>query len=508
MTQQVQIPTKDLIQLCAVDNKLFTKTYFPKTARQEPAPFHANLWGHLENPRERYLNLICFRDSAKTSLLRMFTGKRVAYNVSRTILYIGASEPHAVRSIRWLRARIEEKIGKAGVKKREMLADHFQLRAGAKWTDTELEIHHGVDDAPIWILGMGITGNTRGVNFDDFRPDLIVCDDILTDENGATKDQRDKINDIVFGSLKGSLAPASESPNAKLVMLNTPQALGDVVHEAEKDPEFTTVRYSCWTPETQNLDVDRQESSWPSRYPNDVRRNEKKAAIAANRLSTFSKEKEVRIISRETAIFMPEWLRFYDEEPRGGQSVIFIDPTPPPKKGATERSIKKLDYEVIGVMTRARGEFFVREYFEMQGSSPEWLIAKFFELRWKYRPYKAVVEGVAYQAVLQWILEQEMKRRQQWTTVEMFNDIRSKPVRIQSLLHGNASNGKLWVKRSMTSFISQFTSYPAVENDDVLDGVAMGVAGLTNAYVDLGDEDYFEIDNSSVPKIKPRRFCP
>jgi hypothetical protein len=46
-----------------------------------------------------------------------------------------------------------------------------------------------------------------------------------------------------------------------------------------------------------------------------------------------------------------------------------------------------------------------------------------------------------------------------------------------------------------------------VEHDDWIDGLAMGVAGLTNAYVDLGDEN-FEVDNSNIVKIKQRRFCP
>lgn len=506
---QISVPVNDLVQLCAVDNKLFSKVYFPKTARQEPAPFHSDIWGHLENPKERYLNLVCFRDSAKTSLLRMFTGKRIAYNVSKTILYVGASEAHAARSIRWLRARIEEKIGAGGVKKKERLAQDFALRPGVRWTDTEIEIFHGVDDTPIWILGAGITGNIRGINFDDYRPDLIICDDILTDENGATKDQRDKITDLVMGSLKGSLAPASEAPNAKLVMLNTPQAAGDVVERAEADPEFTTVRYSCWTRETQNLDVDRQESSWPARYPSMVRRVEKKAALAANQLSVFAKEKEVRIISRETATFRAEWIQFYEgEAPLGGQTCLFIDPTPPPTKLVSERAVRKLDFEVIGALRRVRGNFYLLEIDGLQGGTPDWTIKRFFEMRWRWRPYKAVVEGVAYQATLKWILEQEMKRRQQWTTVEPFGDIRAKPVRIQTGLHGVLSNGKLFIKREHSQLIEQISRYPSIEFDDFIDGLAMGVLGLTNAYVDLGDDEYSEIDNSSIPKIKPRRVCP
>ena len=492
----------DLVQLCAVDSQLFCTTFFPKAARQPPAPFHADIWRHLNDPSRRYLNLVCFRDSAKTTLLRMFTGRRVAYNVSKTILYVSASEAHAARSIRWLRARIEPKMGAGGVEKKEFFAQTFGLRPGAKWTDTELEVFHGVDATPIWILGAGITGNIRGINFDDYRPDLIVLDDILTDENGATLEQREKITDLVMGSLKGSLAPASEAPNAKLVMLNTPQAIDDVVHIAEKDPEFYSCRYSCWTPQTLNLDVNQQESSWETRHPTAARRAEKRAAIALNRLSNISKEKEVRVISKETAFFREEWLRFYDEPPEGGTTVLAVDPAPPPVKRLDLRQIMKKDYQVIGAMRRYGGNYYLLDYAALQAAPPEWLITKFFEMRFRWRPYKCIVESVAYQATLKWILEQEMTKRGQWTTVEPFKDIKSKPVRIQSALHGIASNGRLFIRKEMTGFIEQWSRYPAVEFDDILDFVAMSVIGLSTAFVEE------EWDDNNVVPLRAVRGAP
>jgi hypothetical protein len=500
-----QAPTVDeLVALCAIDNDLFEATYFPKTVRQKSAPFHTDMWKNLEDPRVRYLNMVCFRDSAKTSKLRMFTAKRIAYNLSKTILYVGASEPHAVRSIRWIRSRIEEKIGAGGFKKKDRLAQHFGLRAGAKWTDTELEVYHGVDDTPIWILGAGITGNIRGINFDDYRPDLIVLDDILTDENGATKDQREKIIDLVMGSLKGSLAPATENPNAKLVMLNTPQAVDDVVHVAEKDIEFKTFRYSCWTPETQNLDVGQQVSSWESRHPTETRRSEKRAAIALNRLSTFSKEKEVKIVNRETARFRTEWLRFYEEPPEGGSTVLFVDPTPPPKKTIDNKAIRKLDYEVVGAMRKFGGSYFLLDYEALQGGNPEWTTTKFFEMWFRWRPFKACVEMVNYQATLKWILEQAMMKRQQWLTIEATEAIKSKEVRIQNALHGPASQGRLFVKKTHTMFIQQFEEYPNVQFDDVLDGASSAVMGLENAYDGEGALE----DDTNVVRMHARRGCP
>lgn len=508
MSAQTQISLSELVKLSATDYRLFTKSFFPKTVRQEPAPFHPEMWGHLEDPSKRFVNLVAYRDSAKTTLLRMFTGKRIAYNMSRTILYVGASENHAIRNIRWLRSRIEEKRGAQGAKKKELFASAFDLRPGAKWTDTELEIFHGVETDPIWIMGAGITGNIRGINFDDYRPDLIVLDDILTDENGATKDQRDKIADLVMGSLKNSLAPASENPNAKLVMLNTPQNIDDIVHLAEKDKDFFSARYPCWTKETLDLDVDQQVSSWEARWPTPELRTAKRNAISLQRGSIFAKEKEVRIRSKETSLFRGEWLQFYEGEIPGGQTVIAIDPTPPPKKALDGKQIAALDYEVVGVWTRYQGNFFLREYRAMQGTKPDWTIAQFFELVWKYRPYKAVVEAVNYQATLSWILEEEMKRRQRWITIEPFVSIKNKYVRIQNVLHGPASQGKIFVKREHTAFIDQFSNAPNIEFDDVLDMGSLGVGGLTSAYSGLIDGLETQIDNSSIPKIGQRRFCP
>jgi hypothetical protein len=498
-------PTVDeLVGLCAVDDRLFQTTFFPKAARQQPAPFHSDIDRHLNDSSKRYLNLICFRDSAKTTKLRMFTGKRIAYNVSKTILYVGASEAHAIRSIRWIRNRIESKMGAGGLEKKEYFASTFGLRPGAKWTDTELEIFHGVDATPIWILGAGITGNIRGINFDDYRPDLIVLDDILSDENGATLEQREKITDLVMGALKGSLAPATEAPNAKLVMLNTPQAIDDVVHIAEKDPEFFSVRYPCWTAETMGLDVSQQISSWETRHPTEARRAEKRAAISLNRLSIFSKEKEVRVISRETALFREEWLRFYDEAPEIGTTVLAIDPTPPPTKALERKQLLKKDYQVVGAIRRHGGNFYILDYEALQGAPPSWVVTKFFEMRYRWRPYKAIVESVAYQATLKWILEQEMIKRSQFTTIEPFNDIKAKQVRIQSALHGIASQGRLFIKRSMTGFIEQWTKYPASEFDDILDFAAMGVLGLSNAFAEYEEEQ----GDSNVVPLRARRSAP
>lgn len=502
------VPIKELVQLCAVDDRLFAKTFFPQAARQPSPPMHGAVDEKLNDPRARLLNLLLPRDFAKTTKLRIFTAKRVAYGLSRTILYVGASEGHATRSIQWIRSRIEAKRGADGVAAPELFAQVFGLRPGKKWTDTELEIFHGTDQRPIWILGAGITGNIRGINFDDYRPDLIVLDDILTDENGASKEQRDKIADLVMGALRNSLAPSTENPNAKLAMLNTPQSADDVSSRAEKDREWITVRYSCWTKETEDLPVEQQVSAWPERHPTETLRGEKRAAVAANRLSVFVREKEVRIVSRENCMFRGEWLQYYSDEPKSGITVLAIDPVPPPSPAQEKKKdVLSTDFEAQSVWRRYGDKFYLLEYALMRGHQPGWTLAKFFELATRWRVNQVSVEGAAYQKVLKWILEQEMTRRQQWFTVNTFDDLRSKPVRINSILAGPSSNGRICVRPEHGEFVSQFSEYPNTEHEDLLDSSAIAVAALSKPWMDVVDEKGF-IDNKNVPRLRLVRGCP
>ncbi|NJN71039.1 MAG: hypothetical protein HC801_12740, partial [Nitrospira sp.] len=104
-------------------------------------------------------------DGGKTSLLRLFAARNIAYATSRTILYIGKSEPHALRSVGWLRRQIETNARYAAT---------FGLVPARPWGDSHICISHEIDRTYINVLGLGITGSVRGLNIDDYRPDLII----------------------------------------------------------------------------------------------------------------------------------------------------------------------------------------------------------------------------------------------------------------------------------------------------------------------------------------------
>ena len=470
----------EVVELAAVDAELYCTTFFPKTVRQAFAPMHHDAWEKLDSDA-RLVNLLLFRGAGKTSHCRLYTTKAIAYGISNTILYIGKSEGHAIRSTSWIKKQVEENT---------LWARTFAISKGSKWQDTEFEIILNADNPltrqSIWVMAAGITGSVRGVNRDDFRPDLIVLDDVLDDENAHTEEQRNKIERLVYGALMESLAPKSEAPHAKMIGLNTPQHKEDFAVKALKDPSWLSAVYGCWSTETRQLPVDYQESAWEERLPTEDLRKEKRAASARNMLSTFIREKECRLTAPEKAAFRSNWLNFYREFPEPMTTIYAIDPVPPPSEKALSKGLLGNDFEAHVVWGAYKNDRYLLDYELKRGHQPTWTTKTFFEMQRKWRPFKTRVESVAYQRVLLWILKNAMDEAQTWYAIEEYQSRQSKYNRIIASHNGKASAGKLYVRPDHVDFLEQFGQYPDVTNDDLLDASSMCLDGLEGLF---GAED-------------------
>lgn len=498
-TEPPSVPLGELVKLAAVDNEIYARTFFPRTFRQASPTFQRKIWTDLDDPNVRHSNQRIFRGGAKTTISRVATSKRIAYGVSKTILYIGASENAAARSGAWLRSNIE---------RNKLWASTYNLAPGRKWTDTEFEIEHKTLGVTIWAMFVGITGNIRGINFDDYRPDFIVCDDILTDENCATLEQRSKIQDLVHGAVKKSLAPKVDDPNAKLIMLVTPQHKDDVSSLAKKDPTWKTIEQGCWTDETKHLDVQQQVSVWPDRLPTEDLRKEKEAAVLTNQLSLFTREMEINLTPRENKAFYDHWLRFITTtpDPRMMRVVLSIDPTPPPSDAQIAKGHIKDDHEVIHVWGAYGDDYYLLERRASVGESPDWTITNAFEMAFKWRPMQWIVETVAYQRSLKWILEKEMAKRRVFYQILPFVG-GNKYARIRATFAGPASQGKIWVHPYDTPFIQQFGDYPSSDHDDELDAGSIALGALINPLA-VGAEEGRYSNEDNVTSLSVVRGAP
>lgn len=448
-TEALPVTLEEAVRLGAADGAFYSKFFFPKTVRQQVPDMHREMWVDLDDPLARYVYFKVFRGGAKTTLLRLFTSRRIAYGVSHTIVYTSNSELHAVRSLKWLRRHIEFN---------SLWTQAFGLRRGAKWSDSELEIIHGVDEYPISILAIGITGQVRGINLDDYRPDLIVGDDVDNEETTATPEQREKAGGLFFGALVNGLAPMTETPSAKAVLLATPLTDNDLIDTASKDPSFKGKEFSCFDAQG--------ESRWPDRYPTEWLKKEKENFIARNQLPLWMREWECKIVGAELAAFRLNWLKYYDQLPTGGWYRIGLDPAISDSKDADELAIA-----VVYFHGKKR---FLVDYFLAKGVEPDAAIAHLFGFIFKYHPRQLVVETVAFQKVMAWLIRKAMSQNRKHVPIVEHDDKRRKSdVILQSFL-AVAPDGEFYCKREQVEFLSAFgTWFPGYKgHDDLLDVIA------------------------------------
>lgn len=502
--REIAKEANELVEKSALDPIFFGQAFFPRAIRQTTPPFHREVWDLFQS-RNRYTSACIFRGGAKTTIARVYSAYRIAYGISHTILYIGASERKALESVRWLKRNIETN---------KLYSSVFGLSPGKIWQDTEIQIQHAALEMPITVLAFGVVSNVRGINVDDYRPDLIVLDDIMNDESAATVEQREKLKDIVHGAIKESLAPTSEAPDAKMVALFTPLNEGDPLVQTLSDPSWHHVSFGCWTPETKDSVPEARESIWPERWSSEELRKERLSAIANNTLSVFSREKECVLMTPEHSAFLRDWIKFYKVEdlPEYMPCVLAIDPVPPPSQSEMDKGFKAKDYEALAVVGYWKNNYYLLDYRLNRGHSPDWTIMTVFELAAKWRPMRITVEGVAYQKTLAWLLQQAMIRQRKMIAVEQVTDKRKKEVRIVDALTGPASLGRFLIRKEHDIFIDQFVSYSRVRSiphDDLLDAIAMALQSLTTFewLDDGGADDPFAVADEEADAIE-FRGCP
>lgn len=475
--ENLPLTPQEAVRLGATSLTRYGRIFFPRTFRQASPPMHEEIGLALMNRDYRNIAIEIFRDGAKTTLLRTYTSQRIAYAISKTILFVSASQGHSVLSLRWVKRQVEHN---------RAWADVFRLRKGSKWTDDHIEIIHGTDETPITLLALGVTGQLRGFNIDDRRPDLIICDDTSTDEASNSPDQRAKQTNLVFGALFNSLAPRSEAPDAKAIILDTPKSKFDLIESCERDDEWKFFRYGIFD--------ENGESRWPARYPTAELKAQKEAAIKVGRLAIWMKEKECKVISEELASFKAENLVYWETLPDRMTYIITIDPA--------SSDSKEADDNVVAVVGFNGDQVFLVDYEAETGQDPEMVTATVLRFARQWRPLGIAVESIAYQRVLAWYLEKKMKEQRVYLPVWRVQDQRRKADRIIQALGETSGYRRLHVRSSHLKFVEQFTEYSptAKMHDDVLDAVAMAITWGENQ----GVSDWIEGEYSHVEDDLPQ----
>ena len=133
------------------------------------------------------------------------------------------------------------------------------LAGDHKWTDVEWVQRgsplHGSKDVTMYSAGAGGAIISK-------RFDLILCDDIIDEENYANPEQAEKINTWFWKTLKPCLAPGGS-----VIMIGTRWAEGDLYQQLIEDKKWPSLVKSAITYDPADKKHQKPIALWPSVWP-------------------------------------------------------------------------------------------------------------------------------------------------------------------------------------------------------------------------------------------------
>ncbi len=256
--------------------------------------FHVDIYNLLVN--EKRLCLAAPRGFAKSMICSVFYPAWLAtYKKAKDICIISASENLAIELLRKIRTCIESNPA---------YIDLYGDMRSSKWTENQLILSNGVT-----IRAKGAGGQIRG-----FRPDVLVLDDIETDESVESEEQRKKLKNWLFKACLNTLLP-----DGQFILVGTLIHPLSVLNDLLQTP-------NDWTKRRLTAYVDGVEKEghelWAESRPHSWLQQRKKEIGSWAFAAEFMNDPR----ADGSAPIKQEQLRYWEKLPAQYSGVITVDP--------------------------------------------------------------------------------------------------------------------------------------------------------------------------------------
>lgn len=379
------------------------------------------------------------------------------------------------------------------------LREDFGELPGRVWKASVILLANGVK-----IEAIGSGKKIRGRRHKQWRPDLIVCDDLENDENVNTAEQRKKLRNWFYKAVS-----KAGDTYTDIVYIGTLLHFDALLANVANNPSYKTVKYRGVISFAENTEL---WDAWEAIYTdltNEKRQEEARAFYEAHeaemlegtavlwkeklsyydlmviRISegeaSFNSEIQNEPIDPESCTFQEEWFDFWDDE--GKQLPDFSDPRFV-FIGANDPSLgknKKSDTSSIFALAKDTSTGYIYVLIaDIAKRKPDQIIEDAIEasrrLKRDYkRPYYQFgVETVQFQYYFAEIMRQKSAAIGEYLPIVEINSVQNKDARIQSL-QPFVKNGYVKFSKKHKTLLKQMYEYPMGKNDDGPDGLQMAV---------------------------------
>ena len=485
-------------KLGAIDMEFFGRAYFPHYFSRPSPEFHRELdaiWqqGVLKGrypltpadtkaisrlPGVRRAVAAPRGHAKSTNLTFKGTMHSTLYGYKHYPIIISDSSEQAEGFLDNIRVEFEENTA---------ILEDFGSLAGSVWRSNVL-----VTKTNIKIEAIGSGKKIRGRKHRNWRPDLIILDDVENDENVRTPEQRKKLKDWFDKAVS-----KSGDDYTDIVYIGTLLHYDSLLAKTLTNPAYRSIKYKAVIQFSQADDLWQQWESIFTDLANDDREADALAFFQAHKAAmlegtqvlweeklsyydlmvmrvsegeaSFNSEEQNEPINPDDCLFMEEWFEYYNEAEINFRDPVFdffgfIDPS----MGKTKRS----DFSAIVTLAKHRssGYMYVVDA-DIERRHPDRIIADVLaKERWLRASF-----GHGYRKLgaetnqFQWFLKEELAKASAkaglYLPIEEVQQTSDKVMRIQTL-QPDVKNKYIKFNRRHKRLLEQLTQFPMGAHDD------------------------------------------
>ncbi len=437
----------------------FCHVYFATYIHYETAPFQREIEADLQDDSIRFLEILAFRDSAKTSIVSlMFVIWCIVTKRRRYPILVGDSGPQANRFLYNIRKELENNellILDWGPFKPETAIDKDE------WQKTTIVIPRY--DARISVHTNG--QNIRGIRHRDQRPDLVIMDDLENLKEVAQKAQRDKLHHWVKAE-----AMQVGALNTRYILLGNLLHSDGIMTRMEKEIKEGRIngvvrRYRIMENDSPGVPF---VCNWPGKFPNRETLEAKRRELGEK---VWNRECMLRVVPEDGQVVHESWIRKYRFVPASfvrTQRAAGVDLAISKKSTADFTGIVPAAAGIQGNEEEQVKKIYISKDIINERLSLNDMISKCQAIATNRPGIRFAVEAVQYQLAA---LE-EMKRRGLF--VDGVRPIADKRARLEAVAGYVKDGTVVFPEEGAEDLIIQLIGFGVEEHDDLcLDGNTM-----------------------------------
>jgi predicted phage terminase large subunit-like protein len=429
--------------------RYYLADYFPS----EAAAFHREL-SELVDTQER---VVCAapREHAKSTVVSFAKViHSICYQLAHFVVIFRDSDDVAQQNTNDIRQELESN--------ERLIEDFGSLYNKRKWAEGEF-----VTRTQIKVIARGRGSSARGLRYKQWRPDLVIVDDIEDDEGVESRQQRDKLerwfNRVVLNII---------GPGGRMFMVGTVLHHDSLLSRLLKRTDVFVTR--IW-----RAIQDNGKPLWPARWPLS-RLEAKRKEIGAR---AFATEFMNDAANEEEQIFAPGAVKYFRDADIEGlelDQVAAIDP-------AIGQKAKNDDTAVAVVGGHGGNYYLLRMVIRKLKIQNQVELVTATCREWPH-VRKFGFETIAYQDALKQLVEEESARSNLQIPAVAVEDISSDKLKRISRLAPLWEQGRIWFPSASSSYwtadvqkcLDQFEALGCSSNshDDGPDAVERAIALL------------------------------